>query len=87
MGFIMAMEPGDFIDLLNKGLEKREEEKEWAMWLALYPYMNEKTYISFEDHLKRQRQPKAPTRVRPADEILAEADRIRKAVEKRKSLP
>lgn len=44
----MKMDWDDGINLINKAIEKNREEKEWDMWVQLYPHMNKENFISFE---------------------------------------
>lgn len=81
MAFITSLEIDDFIGLIFKAQEKREEARAWGMWLAKYPYMDQKTFVPFSEFFRVQRQP--PIKARPAGDLLAEAERIRQAVKKK----
>jgi hypothetical protein len=83
MGFVMSLDIDDFIRLIAKAVEKREEAKAWGMWLAKYPRMTKKTFVPFSQFFKAQREPVKVRR--PVEEVLAEAERIRAAVREQKS--
>ncbi|MDQ0340273.1 hypothetical protein J2S00_003078 [Caldalkalibacillus uzonensis] len=42
---------------MAKAFKKREEQKVWEMWVARYPYMDKKNFISFNDFLKKFEAP------------------------------
>ena len=50
------MEFAEFIVLFAKLKEKELEQRTWELWLAMYPNMTEKTYISFEEMLNTAKQ-------------------------------
>jgi hypothetical protein len=69
----------DFLELLNKAVE--EEAKEFArqQWLAYLPWMTKDNYISFDEFWKRLMVPQQLS-WRSKEELLAEAEAIRRAV-------
>jgi hypothetical protein len=88
MNFIMSLDPVDVIGLIAKAEEKREEEKAWQMWVQLYPNMiiprpfakdPALKFIPFSDFYKKMTQPISQ---RPAEDILKEAEEIRKRARK-----
>jgi hypothetical protein len=81
MNFILSLDIDDFVELVLKGLEKREGRKAWEMWLMKYPHMTKENFIPFSQFYSKLTQPISK---RPAEEILAEADEIRKQVQSRK---
>ena len=48
--YIMGLEVNEGVLLINKAMEKRREEKHFRMWVAQLPFMDRKSYISFEDY-------------------------------------
>jgi len=71
----------DFLELLVEAAERRREERAYQQWLALLPWMKEhQTFEEFYQKIK----PVAPLSRRSREEIMAEADRIRKAAERKR---
>jgi hypothetical protein len=83
MSFVMSLDIDDFIQLVSKALLKREEQKAWSMWLMKYPHMDEQSFIPFSQFFKAQKQENISQR--PAEDILKEADEIRKKIHSKKS--
>jgi hypothetical protein len=75
MDYILTLEFEDFISLIVRAYREREREKAWQMWLSLYPNMDKKTFIPFSEFYKEQTEPVSR---RPKEEILSEAEAIRK---------
>ncbi|MEY2669790.1 MAG: hypothetical protein RLZZ577_106 [Bacteroidota bacterium] len=44
----MCLDWQDGINQINKAVEKITEQKEWEMWLTLYPDMDKNNFMSFE---------------------------------------
>lgn len=67
--------------IIKKAREKINEQKEWEVWLALYPTMDKDTFISFEDfrviNVKNQ-QSQSSKPILTQNEILAKADEIKR---------
>lgn len=38
----------DGIELINEALEQRQEQKDWEVWLSIYPNMTKENFIPFE---------------------------------------
>ena len=74
MTYVMSMEIEDFILLIIKSIEKREEHKAWDMWLTRYQHMDKKNFVPFSQFFKSQKQQISQ---RPTEDILAEAEEIR----------
>lgn len=75
----MALPPQDFIALLAEAAEKRREEQARQEWLAIYPWMTEKTFIPFEQFYQRIKQVPSAATWRPAEDVFAEVRVIREA--------
>ena len=63
--------------VIFRELEKKEEKRAWDRWLVDYGRMNKDNYISFEEFLRKL---KNPISKRPKEEILEEAERIRASI-------
>jgi hypothetical protein len=50
------MDIDDFFNQLIKLKDRELEQKVWEIWLAKYPHMTEKTYVSYEDMLSTAKQ-------------------------------
>jgi len=73
----MALDVDEFVRLINKSLEKREERKAWEMWLTLYPKMTKENFMPFSEFFNMQ---KKSISKRPKEDILEEVERIRASV-------
>ena len=67
----------DAIQLINKAYEKEFENKAFNMWLTLYPNMDKKNFISFDDY-KRKITTTTIERNSNITDILKDVDDIRK---------
>lgn len=83
MDFVMNLEVDDFIDLVEKAMEKKRDEDFFAVWRGLVPHMNQDNFISFEEYkgqlLSSQRRTKyVPPKEdkRTDEEILSDAEDI-----------
>jgi len=69
-----------------KAAEERRKELIRREWLAYLPFMTEKTFKSFEQFYdERTRLGRRPIFQRSKEEILAEAEAIRKAVKAKRT--
>lgn len=93
MQFVMNLEVEDFLRLAAKAFEKREEERAWQEWLAVYPDMvvprpgSKKPslqFISFRKYLARMKSPKAQISTKTNEEIAAQTARIRAKLKAKK---
>ena len=73
----MSLDVDEFVRLINKSLEKREERKAWEMWLTLYPNMTKENFMPFSEFFRMQKEPISK---RPKEDILEEVERIRASV-------
>jgi hypothetical protein len=78
MTFVMSLDIDEFIPLITKAVEKREERKAWEMWLMKYQHMDENSFVPFSQFYKNSR--KQTISKRSAEEMIAEAEEIRKRV-------
>ncbi len=66
------------IALIKKAYEKQNENMIWDMWLTKYPWMDEKSFISFSDFkdklLNQTEHPKKS--VKTKEEIIYQAENI-----------
>ena len=73
------MEWKDGLELINKALEKEEEQKDWEVWISIYPDMTEKNFISFRDYrIKKNSPPKKEKEKLTNEQIIANAESKRK---------
>jgi hypothetical protein len=76
--FVYGLSWTDGILLINKAIEKRKEEKDWDMWVAVYPHMDKKSFISFEKFRgKKKIANVAPSKNMSKDEIMKKAEEIK----------
>jgi len=73
----MSLEIDDFISLIAKAFEKKEERKSWEMWLTLYPNMTKENFMPFSEFFRMQKEPISK---RSKEDILDEVERIRASV-------
>ena len=62
--------------MINKAIEKRNEQKDWDIWLSIYPDMDKDTYIPFEKF--RSKAVKVSRVTESTEEIIARAEELRK---------
>jgi len=70
----------DGIELINKAIEKRNEQRDWDMWISIYPTMDKKSFISFEK-FRSKKQVVSVMHCKKhisAEEIIEKAEEIRK---------
>jgi hypothetical protein len=81
MSFVMELDGGAFVDLLNKAVEKDLEDKLWQKWLTELPRMDKQTFMTFDDykarHFKKENK-------KSDEEILQDAKNILKSMSKPK---
>jgi hypothetical protein len=73
----MALDWQDGISQINKAVEKISEEKEWQMWLTLYPNMDKNTFMSFEKFRQKGKKQSVETKISDK-EILKKAEEVKK---------
>lgn len=77
----MRLTPTDGFKMLNKAYENKTDKILWDMWLAKYPWMDEKNFINFEDFknvlLKQSNESKGPQKTK--EEIISQSEKIIKA--------
>lgn len=74
--FVFNLAWNNGIELINKAIEKRNEQRDWEMWISVYPNMDKKTFISFEKFRKKGRE--LPQNNLTTAEIIEKAEEIRK---------
>lgn len=77
----MSLDVVEFVGLINKALEKKEENRYWEMWLTLYPNMNKENFMPFSEFFIKQTKPISK---RPKEDILEEVERIRASIREKK---
>lgn len=68
----------DGIELINKALEKRNEQRDWDMWISIYPNMDKNTFIPFEKFRATKQIQQNKNITLTNDEIIAKAEELRK---------
>jgi hypothetical protein len=63
----------------NKCFEKHQEERAWSLYASNYPNYTKENFVPFSEFLRRMTMPISK---RPAEEILAEAEEIRRKLGK-----
>jgi hypothetical protein len=75
----MDLDIQDGILLINKAVEKSEEDKAFKMWLSIYPNMTEENFVSFSEYLEKVTNRYASEiNIVPTQELFDELDEIRK---------
>ena len=74
INFVLNLDYELGIKLINKALEKQQEDRMWLLYAGIYPNMDKKTFVPFEKFFKKPKDIKVSKR--PAEEILQEAMEI-----------
>ncbi len=74
----MGLDWEEGVDLILKIYEKNYEQREWEMWISLYPTMDDKTFVSFSD-FKSKLRPSINTIKKPEskEEIISKSEAIK----------
>lgn len=64
------------VDLINKARSEKDDDRLFSMWVSLYPNMDKKTFVSFQDFKKKSTEPATKKQVKTKEELLAEAEKI-----------
>lgn len=72
--YILNLDISEGIELINKAIEKRQEEKHFTMWTSQLPFMSTENYISFEDYCDKLTGKNIVTKSK--EEILREVEEI-----------
>ena len=78
----MELDSDTFIDLLNKAIEQDIEDKLWQKWLVELPYMDEKTFLSFDEYKDKHFKQKE-TQKMSDEEVLKDAENILKMMSRK----
>lgn len=76
--YMMNLEINEGILIINKTIQKREEDRHFMMWNSLLPFMDKDSYVSFEDYEARLTGSNIVTK--STNEILKEAEDIEKKI-------
>lgn len=68
----------DAVQIINKAYEKEFENKFFSMWLTLYPNMDKKNFISFDDYKRKLTITTSIEQNSNITDILKDVDDIRK---------
>jgi hypothetical protein len=78
----MDLDIQDGILLINKAVEKDEEDKAFRMWLSIYPNMDEENFIPFSEYYEKiTNRYASEVNITPTQELFDELDVIRKQFE------
>ena len=77
LGYIMDMDYSDGWLLMLKAQERRNEDRMYALYAALYPNFTDKTFITFKEFYKQQRPKKAATQPKTREQIFDEVNAMR----------
>ena len=80
--YLLRLKPKHLVKLLKKVYEEETKEQVRRIWLAQYPNMDKKTYISFEDFYNKQ--VKHIDKPKTKEEIMKNVDDILKKALKRR---
>lgn len=64
------------LEIINKAYEKSFEDKAFKMWLTLYPNMDEKNFMSFDDYKTKLMTP-VKTTLSSMHDVLKDVSEIR----------
>lgn len=64
------------LEIINKAYEKSFEDKSFKMWLTLYPNMDDKNFMSFNDYKNKLMTPIVST-TPSMDDILKDVSELR----------
>ena len=81
MNYILKMPFYKAIKLINKAREENQRDKLFLLYTAVYPNMDEKTYLSFEDYLEKLTGSNTSYDMRSKDEIMKEMNEIEQKFE------
>jgi len=73
----MNMDFYEAVELINHLFKEIGKRKLWEMWLTMYPNMDKKTFVSFDDFYKRSSR---PISTETDEEIMKSVYEIRKKV-------
>lgn len=72
----MELDVLDAIELIKKAYVEEEKEKLWQLYLTKYQYMNQETYIAFEDFINPSKVIDRTYENKTFEEIVSEAESI-----------
>ena len=80
---MLRLSLNDGLDQYDLAREKAVEKKHWEMWLAKFPYMTKKNFVSFDQFYKKP----AKTQVsrKSAHEILENVQKIKMRLDERRA--
>lgn len=67
----------DGVEIINKAIEKTTEEKDWDLYISVYPNMDKSNFITF-DKFKSKKQTVKNENKLSKEEILQKAEELRK---------
>jgi hypothetical protein len=67
----------DGIEIINKATEKEVEQREWEMWISIYPSMNKENFISFDKFRNKAIEKNITKKAKTSEELIAEAENKR----------
>jgi hypothetical protein len=80
--YILEMDFEDGVEIINKAIEKSAEQRDWEIWVSLYPHFDKKSFISFEKFSKGFRSAKKPMGRASKEEIICKSHKIWKKLGK-----
>lgn len=81
--YVMNMDMIDGVDLINKAMEEKEEQRIWSVWLARLSNMDKKNYVSFEQYKRKIMNPKITNPTITVEEQIKEAECVKSRDRKR----
>ena len=83
--FVMRMDLIDGLELYAKAREKKREDRLYQAWVSLYPLLGKDNFVSWEAYRDMQNtvQVQVPVSKKSAEELIAEADAIKRQIEGR----
>jgi hypothetical protein len=71
------------LELYAKAREKRQEDRLYQAWVGCYPHFDKDNFVSWEDFRDKQKPVKMPVNKKSAEELIAEAEDIKRQIEGR----
>lgn len=75
----MDLDFEDGINLTNEAIKKQQEQKDWELYLSIYPNMDKNTFIPFEKFRSKNISSKKTEKVElTSKELIEKAESIKK---------
>ena len=72
----MNLEYMQGLELCVEATKQKDDDRLFSMWVSLYPNMDKKSFVSFQDFKKKSTEPATKKQVKTKEELIADAERI-----------